>query len=430
MWGRIRNSTLPFNTIHPMILPPDHYVTGLIIQKAHLNVYHNGVKETLIQLRSKFWIVKGRQIVKKYLNKCNTCRKLEGLSYGSPSISQLPKSRVEGGQAFQGVGIDFCGPLYLANPKGETKSYIALITCTSSRMVHLELCGSLEAATLIGCLKRFFARRGTPSLIISDNAKTFKSEAIKKFTATRGITWHFNLAKAPWWGGLFERLIRSTKRCLKKTLKLSRLDFEQMTTVIAETEAVLNSRPLTYLHPDSVDILTPFHLYTGNRVLDPPDPRVLNFEVLNSDQARQRVQKLDHLIGQFWTSWSQDYLTNLREISQNLGRKGINPKVGDVVVIHEDSKKRVLWKLGRVIELLRGKDNVVRGAKVKTDSRMMGGIIERPLQKLFPLEMGRGENENENSGENEARTSMNHSDPSNIDTDTVGPRYTLRSHRK
>ena len=104
--------------------------------------------------------------------------------------------------------------------------------------------------------------------------------------------------------------------------------------------------------------------------------------------------------------------------------------MGDVVVIHEDSKKRVLWKLGRVIELLRGKDNVVRGAKVKTDSRMMGGIIERPLQKLFPLEMGRGENEDENSGENEARTSMNHSDPSNIDTDTVGPRYTLRSHRQ
>ena len=79
-------------------------------------------------------------------------------------------------------------------------------------------------------------------------------------------------------GGLFERLIRSTKRCLKKSLKLQKLNYEEMTTVLAEIEAVLNSRPLTYLQPDSTDILTPFHLYTGTRVLDPPDPRILNFE--------------------------------------------------------------------------------------------------------------------------------------------------------
>ena len=73
--GRVGNSTLPYDTKHPMILPPDHYVTGLIIQKAHLNVYHNEVKETLVQLRSKFWIVRGRQIFKKHLNRCNICKK-------------------------------------------------------------------------------------------------------------------------------------------------------------------------------------------------------------------------------------------------------------------------------------------------------------------------------------------------------------------
>ena len=76
-------------------------------------------------------------------------------------------------------------------------------------------------------------------------------------------------------GGLFERLIRSTKRCLKKTLKLFKLNFEEMTTILAEVVAVLNSRPLTYLHPDNTEILTPYHLYTCNRVLDPPTPEFL-----------------------------------------------------------------------------------------------------------------------------------------------------------
>ena len=103
--------------------------------------------------------------------------------------------------------------------------------------------------------------------------------------------------------------------------------------------------------------------------------------------------------------------------------------MGDVVVIHEDSKERVLWKLGRVVELLRGKYNVVRGVRVKTDSRYSGGIIERPLQKLFPLEMGREEENNLHANDEEAETSTAPSNPPNLDTEANGPRYPLRSRK-
>ena len=166
-----------------------------------------------------------------------------------------------------------------------------------------------------------------------------------------------------------------------------------MNTIVTEVEAVLNSRPLTYIQTDSTNVLTPFHLYTGSRALDPPDPRIVSFNEMAAEGARKRVLKLDKIIGSFWNTWSKDYLTSLRENSINLGRKGEGPKVGDVVVIHHDDKKRTLWKLGRVIDLLRGKDGIVRGARVKTDSKYLGGIIERPLQKLFPLEMGRGDDD-------------------------------------
>ena len=124
--GRLKNSALPLDTVHPMILPPEHHVTGLIIQKAHESVFHNGTKETLVQLRARFWIVRGRQIVKKHINSCNICRKLEGLAYGSPNMSQLPRHRVEGNKAFSAIGVDFCGPHFCG---GEVKSYIALLTC-------------------------------------------------------------------------------------------------------------------------------------------------------------------------------------------------------------------------------------------------------------------------------------------------------------
>ena len=40
-----------------------HYLTVLLIQKAHNRVLHNGVKETLTELCARFWIVKGRSRV-------------------------------------------------------------------------------------------------------------------------------------------------------------------------------------------------------------------------------------------------------------------------------------------------------------------------------------------------------------------------------
>ena len=56
-----------------------------------------------------------------------------------------------------------------------TKAYIALFTCCVTRVMHLELVTNLSTATFVRCLRRFAARRGTTTLIISDNAKTFKA---------------------------------------------------------------------------------------------------------------------------------------------------------------------------------------------------------------------------------------------------------------
>ena len=58
--------------------------------------------------------------------------------------------------------------------------------------------------------------------MISDNGKTFKKAAKAIYTlssyrdviessANIGIEWSFNLEKAPWWGGIFERMIVSQK---------------------------------------------------------------------------------------------------------------------------------------------------------------------------------------------------------------------------
>ena len=106
--------------------------------------------------------------------------------------------------------------------------------------------------------------------MLSDNGKTFKTDQLKAFNMRSGTVWRFILAKAPWWGGLFERLICSSKRCLRKRVRNCTLTHDEFYTVLVQTEGVLNSRPLTYFDEDDIeDLFTPIHLYCGHRILNP-----------------------------------------------------------------------------------------------------------------------------------------------------------------
>ena len=217
---------------------------------------------------------KGRQRIKFILRKCRLCKLFEGLHYPAPTTAELPRFRLDGGKAFKNVGVDFCGPVYVRHiyqqeEQEMNKAYIALYTCATSRMLHLELCPNLTTVAYLRSQRRMMGRRGIPSLFISDNGKTFKGSVLRKFNAKNGIQWRFNLARAPWWGGMYERMVRSTKRCLMKAVGSQRMTYEELNTVLVEVEAVLNSRPLTYIYDDDIELpLTPSQLFCGRRLLD------------------------------------------------------------------------------------------------------------------------------------------------------------------
>ena len=135
--GRLSNAELPYSANYPALLPRSHPITTLIIQRCHEAVGHNGVKETLVHLRSQYWIIKGRQTAKSHIFKCVVCRRYEGHLYPSESV---PGFGVKGDFPFSFIGIDFAGPLFVKNRKSNMrKVYICLFTCATSRAIHLVL---------------------------------------------------------------------------------------------------------------------------------------------------------------------------------------------------------------------------------------------------------------------------------------------------
>ena len=77
---------------------------------------------------------------------------------------------------FENTGVEFAGPLNVKGGVGGIdKVHTALFTCGVKRAVHLDLVGDKSASTFLRCFRKFVSRRGAPSLMISDNAKTFNT---------------------------------------------------------------------------------------------------------------------------------------------------------------------------------------------------------------------------------------------------------------
>ena len=177
-------------------------MTKLLVLKCHEKVLHNGVKQTLNELRNEFWINQGRNYIRKLLNICFTCKCLQSRSYSYPDESNLPGYRVNRTVPFQVCSVDYLGPVFVkeichSSNDEVHKTYIVLFTCSTSRPVILDLVEDNTSKNFINSIKKLIARRGCPKNIVSDNGKLFTSQENQSFCAEQRITWKFNLDVVP-----------------------------------------------------------------------------------------------------------------------------------------------------------------------------------------------------------------------------------------
>ena len=88
--GRLVRSPLTHDEAHPILLPPDDVISKLIIRDSHNRVLHAGRERTLCETRRKFWILRGRNLVKKVVKDCVTFRKLRQYPYSTLMANLQP----------------------------------------------------------------------------------------------------------------------------------------------------------------------------------------------------------------------------------------------------------------------------------------------------------------------------------------------------
>ncbi|XP_063411612.1 uncharacterized protein LOC134694529 [Mytilus trossulus] len=212
-----------------------------------------------------------------------------------PLMPPLPKKRVNESAPFTYTGVDYFGPIIVKSDTGSKKVWVCLYTCLVVRAIHMELMQDMSAEEFLLGFRRFIARWGNPKHIISDNGSQFK-------------------------------------------------------TLLAESEAVVNSRPLVYIGDDinSNIIITPAHFLTLNAKTgfpdhneeDSTDPEYLP-QISSAKKLLLTWKKGQKHLNMFWKTWRDEYLLSLRERTANKLRSGriqskTPAKVGDIVLIKEN----------------------------------------------------------------------------------------------
>ena len=400
--GRLQKSKLAYSAMYPAILAGSHPLTRIIIYSEHLRLLHAGPTLLSSVLSCKYHIIRARSSIRYVTRSCVICLRYSEKPKAQ-QMGQLLLERVTPDIVFENTGIDYAGPIYIkyghVRKPVIVKAYICIFVSLSVKAVHLEIVSDLTSDAFIATLRRFISRRGKPKLLWSDHGSNFigakkdlkelfaflkeqlTQNNISQFCSVQHIKWNFIPEKAPNFGGLWESTVKSMKYHLRRVTANVKLTFEEYSTVLAQIEACLNSRPLISLpsNDDGVSVLTPSHFLIGRPMEALPDP---SFSYRPISLLR-RWHLCQNLVRQFWQRWNQEYLSSMRKHWK--WHKG-NLCPGDIVVLHDDIVFPTRWPLGKVVRVFPGDDNVVRVVEVKTQL----GTYRRPVTKIaliLPSEM-------------------------------------------
>ena len=388
---------ISYDSKYPKILPKNNNHVAALIRQEHETLGHAGLNQVFSSLGRRYWLESGRESVLKILRKCVKCQ-MNFKPTASQRMADLPAERMEPSGPFAKSGIDVFGPFDIKHGgRGTNKRYGLLITCYSSRSVHIEVLKDLSTGSVIQALLRFHSRRPGCKSIQSDNGTNFRSanKELRRAVAAwnsaevsdalmlHGIQWSFNPARAPHTGGLWERMVKMTKRHLTNIMGHTVLDLETFTTVLVGVEGIINRRPLCYASSDIRDhsVLTPADfLYPGVcfhssvNILPPAPP--------GGDNLRYSWATARSRIDEFWKIWSQENVTMLQARRKWQGTKP-NLYVGQIVLMEDQQLARDQWSMAKVHKILSEGEHV-RTVVVRT---ALGKEYERNIQHLVPLEL-------------------------------------------
>ena len=147
------------------ILPYDAWISTLLAEEAH-KTNHEEIAGTLLQMRKKAWVIKGRKLAQKTVDSCVTCRKARARKC-KQIMSDLPSERITPSKPFEYTTVDLFGP-YEVRKRVRLKVWGIVFCCMASRALHADVVRDQSSEGFLLAYNRFTALRGHPKKLWSD----------------------------------------------------------------------------------------------------------------------------------------------------------------------------------------------------------------------------------------------------------------------
>ena len=383
-----------------ILLPQAHRVTLLITWYEHSRGGHLGVEATVAKIRSVYWILGLRKLVKKVIYRCVYCRRKLEIRC-KQTMGLLPIERLKPCPVFSNVGVDYFGPFTI---RGEVqkrihgKCYGVVFVCLIVGAVYVDVAVDYSTDGFMQVLRRFVSLRGCPTRIYSDDGTQLVgasnelkrivngirwTDVEKECVELGAIKWMFSPANAPWYNGAVEALVKTVKRALNSAVGSQIMTFSELQTCMFEAGQLVNQRPIGRVPsaPDDGSYLSPNDMLLGRS--SPRAPQIA-FEKLADENTR--IGFIQQVVNSFWKRWTREVFP------QMVGRpkwhtSSRNLEEGDIVLVQDSNALRGEWKMARVTEAVAGLDGKVRRVKLfyRTKGTGSGQEIERAVQNLILL---------------------------------------------
>lgn len=378
--GRVQVFQEDFKTVP--LLPFDAWIATLLACEAH-DEAHDGVAGTLLRMRRKAWVLRGRRVAQKVVDRCIFCKKAKA-RVCQQVMGKLPEERTRPAAPFEFIAIDLFGPYQVKDDvkrRVSMKVWGVVFCCMASRAIHVELANTLSTESFLLAYQRFTAVRGHPRKVWSDpgtnfigakpvlkdlyaflesqNKATLEEYAVKNGTQ---FAWKVHPADSPHRNGAAEAAVRVTKKALQSLEKGSDLTFSEFLTALQLAANLVNERPIdarVQSREGCIQYVTPNSLLLG-RATQTGDYKTFDF----ANYPYKRLREIQTQVNCFWRSWSQLAGPNLF-VRNKWHTAERNVAVGDIVWLCDQNVLRGQFKLGRVISINSDPRGIVRDVNVR-----------------------------------------------------------------
>ena len=360
-----RRSTLKLTTFPISTTPPyPFHLTSLMFSSFHLSLCHCGPSLLLSHVGSHVHVIGARRLARTVCRSCVTSRRVAAQTE-TQQMGQLPAPRVLPNPPFQETGVDYAGPFLMK--KGHTrkpvitKMYMCIFVCLSTKAARIDIVSDLTTEAFQACLKRFVTRGGLPAVLHSDNGTNIRGarndlqdlyhllqqdttqQHISNYLLSHRVEWRFSPERAPHFGGLWEATVKSAKFHLRRVVGAQKLDFEELSTVVAQIESCLNNRPWLQLNSHSDDGISTQDITDWATLQSVPGD--------NHNHSSTSASTMELM-----SSHGPALLAalGLRVLTTAAAKPEMEMPQSDLVVIKEDSPFTHHWSMARILDTYQG----------------------------------------------------------------------------